>query len=198
MKTNKKFLTEIIEPVDLSNKTAETHHTLHIPHKSQASDNYSEWDDLIFMQSSSENIKLKYKLEKALKENRELSQKISKITDKYSSEIQKRDELIISLTNLMKEREEKYKKVLNDHSEETKNQIFIKENEIFYLKNSLKHLKHQLQQTKAINSTFDLNIEIENLRKLLEFAEKENKDLKTENKTLLSKEKVEKMIEFDL
>lgn len=179
------------EEIPKTFKKLHSHHKSHISIGSLAFAN--ETKELNYV---TEKKKLQYNLEKITAENSELQRKIDKIESKYSNELKKRDEVIISLTNLMKEREESFKKIFEEQDTERNRLLGKKEMQLQSVKKALKVSKNKEEKPKK-DSTQE--IEIESLRKLLIFAEKENKELekiiKNSNETA---DGIEKILESDL
>ena len=145
-----------------------------------------------------ENLKLEHQIEKLRSDKKLLKAKIKQIDIKLSKEIKERDEVIVSLTNLIKEREENFQVLFNEQVAERDRMIGKKEYELQRTKKTLKLAKDQIKEIKCNENITQQGIEIENLRKLLVFAEKENKELEGKIKIINeTADTIEKIIEND-
>ena len=171
----------------------------HGHHKSIASIHDSHFDQRIdSLTTFNENLRLEYRIEELSTENQQLKTRIKKIENKLTKEIKQRDEVIISLTNLMKERENDFKKIFSEQSGEMNRIIGKKDIQLQNVKKELKSYKIMNGESKKSTESSRQEIEIENLRKLLFFAEKENKELEKALKNAdEQKEDIDQIIETD-
>lgn len=162
-----------------SNHSQTTKLDFSIPiHKSTASlQSLKTCSKMSSLTTQSESVRQQYQIEQLISKNKSLNLKLELIKQHYEKELKSRDEIIFSMSSMMKDRECQFKKLLESQESEKNSIIGRKESEKSELKKKIKQLKSQIESTGTISLVQNLDTEIGHLRKLLQMTEKENKEL---------------------
>jgi hypothetical protein len=129
------------------------------------------------LSSHSESLRLNYELDQVRSENRHLRSKIKTTAEIFQKELKQREDIIFSMSAMVRDREEQFKKILQNQEIEKNLILGKKEAELDALKKSFEDLQGQLKTFESFDLLKRQEKEIENLRKILKSTEKENKSL---------------------
>lgn len=134
-------------------------------------------DRLSILSTHTESLRLHFQLDQLKNENKHLKSALQEKTEFFQQEIKKREDIIFSMSSMVRDRENQFMQLLQSQEKEKNLIIGGKEAEI----DRCKKLIEDLRQSSSSFDSFDLlktqEKEIENLRKVLKMTEKENKHL---------------------
>ena len=132
---------------------------------------------ILSLSTQNESIRLQYQIDLLQSENKSLHLKLNQTKQYYKKELKSRDDIILSMSGMMQDRELKFKKLLESLEKEKNSIIGRQESEKSSLKQKIVRLKTQFQTFDSLSLIQNQETEINHLRKILEMTEKENREL---------------------
>lgn len=129
------------------------------------------------LSSQTESLRLNYQLDQIKSENKYLKQTLQEKTEFFQSEIKKREDIIFSMSSMVRDRENQFIQVLEAQEKERNSIIGSKEVEIERYKKQIQDLKQDSSSFEPFDLLKTQEKEIESLRKVLKMTENENNSL---------------------